>query len=72
MTQDEVTAFVAGWEEEVLMSWREKDKPNLAEDEEIIEILYTRSSGLLELVLLLLVGKSFVSTTFQLKRSWKQ
>lgn len=48
LTQDEIAAFVMAWEEEVLMSWGDKDKPNLANDEEIIEFLYTRSSGLVQ------------------------
>lgn len=48
LTQDEVASFVMAWEEEVLMSWGDKDKPNLANDEEIVEFLYTRSSGLVQ------------------------
>ena len=46
LTIDEVASVVAAWEEEVLELWEEK--PNWTEDEEIIERLYVRSSGLIQ------------------------
>ena len=46
LTIDEVASVVAAWEEEVLELWEEK--PNWADDEEIIERLYFRSSGLIQ------------------------
>ncbi len=44
LTRDEVASVVAAWEEEVLELWDEK--PNLANNEEIIEYLYSCSRGL--------------------------
>ena len=46
LTIDELASVVAAWEEEVLGLWEEK--PNLADNEEIIHHLYTRSSGLIQ------------------------
>ncbi len=46
LTIDEVASVVAAWEEEVLELWEEK--PNWAEDEEIVERLYFRSNGLIQ------------------------
>lgn len=46
LTIDEVASVVAAWEEEVLELWEEK--PNWAENEEIIELLYVRSYGLIQ------------------------
>lgn len=46
LTQDEVASVVAAWEEEVLGLWDEK--LNIADNEEIINRLYTLSSGLVQ------------------------
>ncbi|MGL5941734.1 MAG: AAA family ATPase [Waterburya sp.] len=46
LTLDEVTSVVAAWEEEVLGLWEEK--PNLADNEEIVTHLHNRSSGLIQ------------------------
>ena len=46
LTFDEVTLVIAAWEEEVLGLWEEK--PNLADNEEIVDHLYTRSSELIQ------------------------
>lgn len=46
LTIDEVASVIAAWEEEVLELWEEK--PNWADDKEIIERLYFRSSGLIQ------------------------
>ena len=46
LTIDEVASVIAAWEEEVLELWEEK--LNLADDEEIVQLLYSRSSGLIQ------------------------
>lgn len=46
LTIDEVASVIAAWEEEVLEVWSEK--PNWADDEEIVERLYFRFSGLIQ------------------------
>ena len=46
LTKDEVASVIAAWEEEVLELWEEK--LNLADNEEILDRLYTLSSGLVQ------------------------
>ena len=48
LTIDEVASVVAAWEEEVLTSWGEKEKPNLADNDTIIEELHKSSGGLVQ------------------------
>ena len=46
LTIDEVAEAIAAWEENVLELWEEK--PNLAENEAIVHLLYSRSGGLIQ------------------------
>ena len=46
LTMDEVKEVIAAWEESVLELWEKK--PDLAENEAYVHVLYTRSSGLIQ------------------------